>query len=121
MFKEIKSFLLDHNDYFSEFDEIVIYYDRGQQIVSNTLNLAFGDTGYPVTFKEKVKPENYRLFQVADFVSTIMLMSVKYARNHKLSKSESSMMDERHFKNLYLRTIRKKGIKIIGKTRYEAL
>ena len=111
MFKDMKSFLLDYNSFFSEFDEIIVYYDGGQQIVSHTLNLAFGDTGYPVRFKEEVKPENYRLFQVADFISTIMLISAKYNKYNNLSKSELSMMDERHFKNLYLRTIKKKELK----------
>ena len=108
MFKEIKSFLLTNIDYFSIFDEIIIYYDDGQQIVSNTLNIAFGDTGLPISFKKDVKPEKYRLFQVADFISTIYLINAKYSRYHKLSHSENSMMDERHFKNLFLRTIKKK-------------
>ena len=111
MFKEIRSFLVSQIGFFSVFDEIVVYYDKGQQIVSNTLNLAFGDSGYPVLFKEKVKAEKYRLFQVADFISTIYLISAKYNLYKKLSKSESAMMDARHFKNVYLRTIRKKELK----------
>ncbi len=111
MFKEIKEFLISKNDFFSRFNEIVIYYDGGQRIISNTLNLAFGDTGFPIKFKEAVKPENYRLFQVADFVSTIYLIYSKFNKYKKLSKSELTIMDQRHFKNLYLRTVKKKQFK----------
>lgn len=108
--KDLNIFLLDHQDYLLSFDEIIVYYDGGQQIVSNALAFAFG-VGYNVAFKEKVKPEKYRLFQVADFISSIMLIYTKLNKYKKLSNIESAFMDERHLKNLYYRTIKKKEIK----------
>ena len=104
----IKEFLFSKQDFFCEFDEIIIYYDGGQQIVSKSLNDAFSETGYSYIFKKEVASEKYRLFQVCDFICFISLVNAKYGRNRKLSNSELKIMDERHFKNLYLRTVRKK-------------
>ncbi len=111
MSKDLNAFLLSNQSYFLSFDEIVVYYDGGQQIVSNALAFAFGGVGYNVSFKERVVPANYRLFQVADFISTIVLISTKLNKYKKLSKIESTFVDERHLKNLFLRTIKKKEIK----------
>ncbi len=108
---DLNSFLLSNQEFFLSFDQIIVYYDDGQQIVSNALAFAFGGVGYNVTFKEKVRPGNYRLFQVADFVSTIVLIGTKLNKYKKLSKIESAFFDERHLKNLFLRTIKKKELK----------
>ena len=61
-----------------------------------------------IFLKKEVTSEKYRLFQVCDFICIISLVNAKYGRNRKLSNSELKIMDERHFKNLYLRTVRKK-------------
>ena len=111
MAKDLNTFLVSNQDYFLSFDEIIVYYDGGQQIVSNALAFAFGGVGYNVIFKERVVPANYRLFQVADFISSIMLISTKLNKYKKLSKIESVFFDERHLKNLFLRTIIKKELK----------
>ena len=103
--------MLSNQEFFLSFDETIVYYDGGQQIVSNALAFAFGSVGFNVTFKERVKPENYRLFQVADFISTIMLISSKLNKHKKLSRNEAAFLDQRHLKNLYLRTIKKKELK----------
>ena len=106
----IKEFLISKQDFFGKYDEIIIYYDGGQQIVSKALFNAFNETGYPFIFKHEVTSEKYRLFQVCDFICFISLVNAKYEKNRKLSNSELKMMDKRHFKNLYLRTIRKKEL-----------
>ena len=49
--KDIHAFLMQHNDYFSSFDLINIYYDKGQQIVYSALAQAFGISGFNVEFK----------------------------------------------------------------------
>ncbi len=111
MSNDLNAFLLSNQEFFLSFDETIVYYDGGQQIVSNALAFAFGSVGFNVTFKERVKPENYRLFQVADFISTIMLISSKLNKHKKLSRNEAAFLDQRHLKNLYLRTIKKKELK----------
>ena len=111
MSNDLNAFLLSNQEFFLSFDETIVYYDGGQQIVSNALAFAFGSVGFNVTFKERVKPENYRLFQVADFISTLMLISSKLNKHKKLSRNEAAFLDQRHLKNLYLRTIKKKELK----------
>lgn len=109
--KDLCFFLIEKRDYFLSFDEIIIYYDGGQQIVSKALTLAFNKEEYKVVFKQKVRPDKYRLFQVADFISTITLINAKLSTFKKMSKTESTFMNRRHLKNVYLRTINKKEFK----------
>lgn len=109
--KNIHSFLSQHYDYFSSFDLINIYYDKGQQIVYKALAQAFGISGYPIEFKKGVKQENYRLAQIADFITYIRLTELKIA-DGTLSKSEEKFFENRLvFKRIYLRSLNKKAFK----------
>lgn len=106
--KNIHSFLMQHYDYFSTFDLINVYYDKGQQIVHKALAQAFGISGYPVEFKKSVKQENYRLAQVADYITSIRLTELKLTAG-ELSKSEERFFENRKvFKRVYLRSLNKK-------------
>lgn len=91
--RDIHSFLMQHYDYFSAFDLINVYYDKGQQVVYKALAQAFGISGYPAEFKKEVKQEKYRLAQVADYITSIRLTELKMNAG-TLSKSE-----ERFFEN----------------------
>ena len=106
--KDIHSFLVQHYDYFSSFDLINLYYDKGQQIVHKALAQAFGISGYPVEFKKDVKQENYRLAQVADYITSIRLTELKLSKG-ELSKSEERFFENKKiFKRVYLRSLYKK-------------
>ena len=91
--RDIHSFLMQHYDYFSAFDLINVYYDKGQQVVYKALAQAFGISGYPAEFKKEAKQEKYRLAQVADYITSIRLTELKMNAG-TLSKSE-----ERFFEN----------------------
>lgn len=109
--KDIHSFLLQHNDYFLSFDLINIYYDKGQQVVNKALIQAFGIAGYNAEFKKNVKNENYRLSQVADYITSIRLTELKMMAG-ELSKSEKRFFDNKVvFKRVYLKSVKKKEIK----------
>lgn len=99
MAKDILDFFDIYQPYFQSFDEIKVYYDKGQYWVSRLLNLCFARLPFTFTFKEQVKPENYRLFQVADFASTIRLYETKMEFK-ELSKSERAFVDIRYFKKV---------------------
>lgn len=96
--------------YFVKFDSINLYYDRGQNAISSLLAAAFLGLGTAYRFKENVKPEHYRLFQVADFVSTIKLFELKN-RSGILTQSESHFIKQRIFKKVYLKWLDKRIIK----------
>ena len=89
----------------------LIYYDKGQQVVEKALLQSFGIIGYPVDFKDNVKADNYRLFQLTDFICSISLIETKMS-NHELSKSESRFFnDPQSFKKYYLKALAKKTLK----------
>ena len=88
----------------------MIYYDKGQHNLSSVLNLAFAEAPFPNMFHDGVRPELYRLFQVADFVSTIRLLEEKWA-DKSITGFEAAFIDERHFKNVYLKMLKRKEMK----------
>ena len=105
------SFLMQHYDYFSAFDLINVYYDKGQQVVYKALAQAFGISGYPAEFKKEAKQEKYRLAQVADYITSIRLTELKMNVG-TLSKSEERFFENKKvFKRVYLRSLNKKIFK----------
>ena len=88
IFRDLRKYLFDHESYFSKFSEIVIYYDKGQHNLSSVLNLAFSDAPFKSVFHADVKPERYRLFQVADLVCTVELLKAKRREAIAFTKSE---------------------------------
>ena len=74
--REISQFIRDNLTYFQSFDELMLYYDNGQKQLNRILNtvLATEIVDYDV---RKVKPSEYRLFQVADLICTLELLNKK--------------------------------------------
>jgi hypothetical protein len=108
MTRDIYNFFNDNRELFSD-AKLLVYYDNGQHLITNIINSALAITGLDYEFKQKVHPENYRLFQVADFISTVKLLEIKMS-TCGLSGSEKIFIDKRSLKNIYLRTIRKKEL-----------
>lgn len=109
MSRDLYQYLVAHLEYFQQFN-LKIYYDNGQQSVTKIINHALSISGLEYEFKREVQPDDYRLFQVADFISTIRLMEVKL-NNHEQSTSEKKFVDLRYFKKNYLKGINKKELK----------
>ena len=110
IFRDLRRFLYNHESFFSGFDDTIIYYGKGQHNLSSVLNLAFADAPFPNLFHDDVKPELYRLFQVADFVSTIRLLEEK-KMTKTITEFEARFIDEWHFKNVYLKMLNRKEMK----------
>lgn len=107
--KKISTFIQKHYDVFINYDVIKIYYDNGQNKLKTILSSTF--TAYLSNVKFiKAMPSKYRLFQVADTICTIKLISLKF-ENKNSSKSELEFFENRRtfFKN-YLKPIVKKEI-----------
>lgn len=105
--RDIYAFLMDNSSYLNSFEKIIIYYDNGQNLITKTINGSFAISGLNYEFKKEVQPGSYRLFQVADFVSTIRLLELKLS-NSELSNSENKFIDKKHLKNQYIKGINKK-------------
>ena len=109
--REISLFIRDNLSYFQSFDELVLYYDNGQKQLNRILNtvLATEIVDYDV---RKVKPSDYRLFQVADLICTLELLNKKMEEGEQLSKSEQYIFhSKRDFKKDFMKKIVKKKFK----------
>lgn len=98
-----------NQEYLASFDKILVYYDNGQNELSKILTSVFNSLFSHVEFR-KVKPVEYKLFQVADLICTMELLAKK-ADNNLFSRSENEFFGGvRNFKKNYYKWIRKKCI-----------
>ena len=89
----IKNTISDNMEYFRQFDNIIVYYDNGQIELSNILTTVFQEQFPNVAFR-KVKPIDYRLFQVADLICTLELLNIKF-QEKRFSKWEIYFFKDR--------------------------
>lgn len=106
--KLISDKIKDNISFFEKFNKKIIYYDNGQveltKIITSVFNTLFSDVNY-----RKVMPIDYKLFQVADLICTLMLLKEKRG---SFSKSELQFFkNERDFNKNYLKPIEKKLFK----------
>ena len=89
-------------------DKIIIYYDRGQKIISRILRNTFGNIfGGIVDFRTAYQ-KDYRLLQVADYICTLEQSRIRW-NQHKPTKSEKDFFLTRQvfMKNFYKKISRK--------------
>ena len=84
--RTIASLLREHEEYFGRFDQIIVYYDNGQIELTKILTVVFNAIFTSVEFR-KVRPSDYKLFQIADLICTMELLNTKML-NHSFSRSE---------------------------------
>lgn len=103
----ISSLIQKHGAFFSEIERIIIYYDNGQMELTRILTSVFSSLFSSVEFR-KVQPVDYKLFQAADLICTMELLSLK-AETNSFSRSEIDFFNSiRDFKKNYLKPLRKK-------------
>lgn len=107
--KAISENLLKNQDYFNSFDKIIVYYDNGQVELTKIVTTLFSAVFSNVEFR-KVAPVDYKLFQVADLICSIELLSFK-SENIGFSNSEKEFFySYRDFKKNYLKNILRKKL-----------
>ncbi|MBQ7706388.1 MAG: DUF3800 domain-containing protein [Lachnospiraceae bacterium] len=107
--KAITNEIERNEDYFRSFDKIIIYYDSGQKPLKRILNIIFSSKFSDIEVR-KVKPVDYRLFQVADLVCTLDHIHFKIELG-LFSKTEREFFSTAHdFKRDYWRKIDKQRI-----------
>lgn len=113
MSKDISFFLRQNLNYFESFDNVIIYYDKGQKQITRLLNTVFAAE---LTSHElrNVSPKDYRLFQAADLLCTIATLEKHYELN-TLTKSEMLLFHSRkQLRKDILKQIKKKDFEYIG-------
>lgn len=106
--RAISSKLKEHDDFFSSFDRIIVYYDNGQNELTKILTSVFNTLYSNVEFR-RVKPSDYKLFQVADLICTWETLALKAEHNY-FTKSEKEMFGSARLflKNRYKLIVKKK-------------
>ena len=105
--KQLSAFLRSHLETFTKYDRIVAYYDYGQRDLTRSLASVFNTVLNSVEFR-KIEPAKYKLFQVADMLCTLELLSLKMERK-ALTKSELTFFKSaKDLYKSYLRAVQKK-------------
>lgn len=101
---------IDSNmNFFRQYDHLIVYYDNGQIELAKVLTSVFGMKFSNLEFR-KIKPDDYKLVQVADFICTMELLALK-AEHKEFSNSEKEFFDsERSFKKNRLKLIQRKKL-----------
>ena len=95
--------------FFSSFDKINIYYDNGQVELTKIITTVFSLLYSNVDIR-RVRPVDYKLFQVADLMCTLELLNGKAAAN-SFTKSEKEFFGTpSQYKKEYVRKLEKKRI-----------
>lgn len=105
---DIHDFIMSNLQYFQGFDEVKVYYDHGQQIVTHALHRAIESavSKRAVTYRIS-QPSHYRLSQLADFICTIELTALKYESHQETKTNTTFFGTRRKLKENYLKKIRK--------------
>ena len=107
--KALADVLRNNEEFWNSFDKVIIYYDNGQIELTKILTSVFNTLYTHVEFR-KVKPVDYKLFQIADLVCTMELLNEK-AQNNSFSRSELEFFGNiRDFKKNYLKHLQKKAL-----------
>lgn len=109
MRRDLLLFLFDHLEALIHYDSIKLYYDDGQRLITRVLHAAFEYAlDKQVIVYRNAHPNNYRLFQLADFVCGIEHSACKYERNKENNTDRIFLGTMRDFKKNYLRKLRRK-------------
>lgn len=105
--KTLKSELSRNAEYFNSFDKIIVYYDNGQKNLKRIINILFNTLFSNVEIR-KVRPSDYKLFQVADLICTLDHLKCK-SDIGLFSNSEKEFFSSRqNFYKNYFRKIETK-------------
>ena len=97
----IKQMIEDNYDYFNKFDEIVIYYDSGQNYLTKTLHNAFASNLSNYRFKDDVFQGKYRLLQCADLVCSLELINQRKQHGEYIKAIENFFISDRNYNQNY--------------------
>lgn len=85
---QLDDFIAAHKSMLEDVSKVKVYYDCGQSPVTKILQKSFKDLGDKVEFAAAVKPGRYKLFQLADLICTLYLVSTKIKSGERLTDSE---------------------------------
>jgi hypothetical protein len=107
---DVGRFVRDNLSFFQSCDKVIVYYDNGQKEIINIISTVFNV--FLDAEVHKVSPSDYSLFQAADMVCTLRMLSEKLeASGESLSKSELEFFHStRELKKNYLKPMKRKQV-----------
>lgn len=110
MSRDLGLFVRDNLAFFQSFENVIVYYDNGQKEITNIINTVFNV--FLDAELRKVSPSDYSLFQAADMVCTLRMLSEKLnASGIGMSKSELEFFrNECNLKKNFLKPMRRKQV-----------
>ena len=109
MRQDLINYLFNNIEYFQQFDTVKIYYDRGQQLITNNLTVAVNYAlAKNVSVFKDGSPVTYRLTQVADLLCGMELTAVKFEASEQTTTDEIFFINKRKFKQNFLKMFRAK-------------
>ena len=109
--RDLVEFLTNNIEFFQEFDRVKIYYDNGQQMVTQALHGAidFMLSKEAVLYR-MVSARKYRLFQVVDYICALELTDLKF-RDKCLTATDAKIFGQnyQYFKRNHLKKARRKS------------
>lgn len=108
MAKDITFFIRSHLDFFQSFDKIILYYDNGQHQLNRILTTVFSSECTLFEMR-KVLPCNYKLFQAADLICTLILLQTKIEHGPLTHSEELLSHSKKELKKDFLKPLNKKS------------
>lgn len=107
--RSITTAILAKEMFWRAYDKIIVYYDNGQTQLTRIITSVFNTLFINVEMR-KVRPADYKLFQVADLICTLEMLGEK-AEHNSFTKSEMRFFGTvRNFKKDYYKKIKKKKL-----------
>ena len=111
MRRDLVNFVYERFESFQSFDHVVVFYDEGQQAVTRALHEAFDFMlGDGTVEYRKLRYQDRRLSQVADYLSSIELAAMRYAAGTDSSTYRKFYGLKGDLRRNYLKQVRRKLI-----------
>ena len=107
--KQLSKLIKENINYFESFDKVIVYYDFGQSGISALLNATFSILLDNVEFRKALQSD-YRLLQVADFISYIELLRIKKSANVLGTFEKKFFYKPQELNKVFIKAIDKKNI-----------
>ena len=96
-----------HHAFWAIFDKIIVYYDNGQTQLTRIITSVF-NTLFDNVEVRKVRPVDYKLFQVADLICTMEMIEDKANRNMLSNSEKEFFISGNLFRKDYYKKIKSK-------------
>ena len=107
MNSEVRMFIHSNLSFFQSFDNIVIYYDRGQKEISDLLKATFEEIFKPNVKMKLAFQYEYKLLQVADYICTMEYSKEKWDTGRATNSEITFFGSRRLFIKRYYAGLRK--------------